>query len=345
MNNKRAIDFQGAEFLSSQNNFSFGNVSLFLLNSQEVGDNFYGRTIDHSAGSGFWIGRDATNNAIGGGFIETSGTFGNFISIQNDKPLQLSMIRNGSTSFSFSNSVPFPTASRTTSSVNTAPNKIFLGSNISGGQFGKKKIYNIVIYNNNLPEDQRRLVEKYQMDKYAPPVNLGADITPIYQNNGSCVNETLMASNMYTNFLWSTGATTQSIQVTQPGSYWVQTTDIFGRSSRDTIAVNNPEMNIFDFQDTIVCFNSSVSITPNLPVNHTFASWSNGNSNLSQAFDGNDNNQLFNVLFQNTSGCSIQSNKFKILVLLRKYNSTSKPTFEYCILYLEYRELFIGSNR
>jgi PKD repeat protein len=314
MNNKRAIDFQGAEFLSSQNNFSFGNVSLFLLNSQEVGDNFYGRTIDHSAGSGFWIGRDATNNAIGGGFIETSGTFGNFISIQNDKPLQLSMIRNGSTSFSFSNSVPFPTASRTTSSVNTAPNKIFLGSNISGGQFGKKKIYNIVIYNNNLPEDQRRLVEKYQMDKYAPPVNLGADITPIYQNNGSCVNETLMASNMYTNFLWSTGATTQSIQVTQPGSYWVQTTDIFGRSSRDTIAVNNPEMNIFDFQDTIVCFNSSVSITPNLPVNHTFASWSNGNSNLSQAFDGNDNNQLFNVLFQNTSGCSIQSNKFKILV-------------------------------
>ena len=64
MNNVKAIDFQGAEFLSSQNNFSFANASIFLLASQQSGDANYGRFIDHDNASGFWIGRNIGNNSL-----------------------------------------------------------------------------------------------------------------------------------------------------------------------------------------------------------------------------------------------------------------------------------------
>jgi PKD repeat protein len=313
MNQNRAIDFQGNEAMSSVNNFSFGNASVFVVGSQSAGEPVYGRFLDHAFNTGFWIGRNNSSDAFGGGFIEPIDPYGNYTSLQNEKPIQISLIRNLATTNYFANSNSFVNPSRTTSPANTVSNKIHLASQ-NGSPYGKKRMYNIVIYGINLDNNQRKLVERYQMDKYAPPLNLGADITPNYQNNGGCINETLTVSSMYTNFLWSTGSTTQSIQITQPGSYWVQTTDIFGRTTRDTILVKNPKMNIFDFQDTLICFNNSITITPNLPANHSIISWSNGNNNQSQNFNGQDNNQLFNVLFQNTSGCIIQSNHFKILV-------------------------------
>ena len=151
------------------------------------------------------------------------------------------------------------------------------------------------------------------MDRYAPPVNLGADIIPIYQNNGTCVNETITASSMYTNFLWSNGAISQSIQVTEPGTYWVQTTDIFGKVSRDTILVNNPKINIFSFQDTLVCLNDILHVSPTIPFNHTFTQWTDGNQIQNRAFLLTDANKFFSVILTSNTGCLVQSNTFQIL--------------------------------
>ena len=164
------------------------------------------------------------------------------------------------------------------------------------------------------------------MDKYAPPINLGADITPIYQNNGTCVNETITATNLYTNYLWSTGATSQSIQVSQPGSYWVQTTDIFGRTSRDTIVVNNPKMNLFSDIE-YECYNGPSFITANIPQNHAFIRWNNCNPNTTnQIHTGN----FYFVEFQNPQGCIIKSNLFSVSVDSSLQSITLGPDTSLC---------------
>jgi hypothetical protein len=205
------------------------------------------------------------------------------------------------------------TSSNSISPIGSFNDLLMLGG-FNNNQFFNGEWPEYLFYNRVLSTNETSIVDRYMMDKYAPPVNLGSDITPTYLNNGSCVNETIAASNIYTNYLWSNNATTASIHVTLPGIYWVQTTDIFGRTSTDTIIVNTPKMNIFDFQDIMTCLEGSINITPILPTNHSFDTWSNGYNSQTQSFNAQNNNQFFFVKFLNNSGCVIQSNLFKILV-------------------------------
>jgi PKD repeat protein len=179
------------------------------------------------------------------------------------------------------------------------------------------EISEIILFSDALPDLQRNLIEKYVLDRYAPPVNLGADITPTYQNNGTCVNESITASTSYSSYLWSTGATTSSITITQAGSYWIQTLDIFGRTSRDTIVVNNPKMNIFNFQDTTICFNSISTIVPVIPTNLDFIKWNNCNPNLTNEIKPNN---IYFIDLTDNQGCSITSNSFYVNVDSTLYN-------------------------
>ena len=181
------------------------------------------------------------------------------------------------------------------------------------------EISEVILFLDAVADPQRNLIEKYVMDRYAPSVNLGAEITPIYQNNGTCVNETITASSIYSNYLWSNGASAQSIQVTQPGSYWVQTTDIFGRISRDTIVVNNPKMDIFNFQDTTICFNEQTSIFPSIPSGLSLIKWNNCNPNLENEIK--PGNAYF-IEMINNQGCLVKSNVFTVTVDSSLYNIT-----------------------
>ncbi|HOG19428.1 MAG TPA: PKD domain-containing protein, partial [Salinivirgaceae bacterium] len=129
-------------------------------------------------------------------------------------------------------------------------NGLTVGAAYNNSRFFNGDITEIIVYNAELTDAQRQQVEQYLMDKYAPPVSFGEDITVNY---GFC-SQTLSIANGFTNIQWSNGDTTQTIEVSKTGEYWVSATDIFGRTTSDTINVTfttgNPK--VFS-QNTTLC--------------------------------------------------------------------------------------------
>jgi len=109
------------------------------------------------------------------------------------------------------------------------------GGNVPYG-YMNGEIAEIIVYKTLLSTAQQQQVYDYIFNKYAPPVNLGPDIV---QNYSLCP-VTLHTGNRFVKYLWSTGATSDTLIVTQSGKYWVQTLDVFNHYSSDTINVTLP---------------------------------------------------------------------------------------------------------
>ena len=95
-------------------------------------------------------------------------------------------------------------------------------------------------------------IKNYLKYKYTPAFNLGSDISI---TNGFCP-QALTAPAGFSNYQWSTGATTASISVNQSGAYWVSANDAFGFKWTDTIFVQFPT--IAPPPSTAICSNSSI---------------------------------------------------------------------------------------
>jgi len=96
-------------------------------------------------------------------------------------------------------------------------------------------------------------------------LNLGNDISLCGSSN-----VTLNAGAGFSNYLWNTGATSQTINVTAPGTYYVSA-QIGNCAASDTIVVNNNITNLTPISlgnDTVLCgnisfsLNSGIAITP-----------------------------------------------------------------------------------
>lgn len=267
-NSQPYINFDGTDRLLSLNNFSFTNATIFIVSSQISGDQNYGRVLDHAYNLGFWIGREV-GTKIGGGFIELNPPYGNFVNTPDNTPSIISMVRSGSTTSAFKNTLPFSTPTRTTLSSSTASNKIALGATIDAIAYGKKHVYEVIIYNTTLTTLERQEVENYLRTKYTSPISLGPDI-----NNTNSVCDVLINTPAgYSNFLWSTGSTFSSITVTEPGTYWVQATDAFGFTSSDTIVVTYPTIPIPTFNG--ICVNEAMTWNADMGAGFTYL-WSTG---------------------------------------------------------------------
>lgn len=72
---------------------------------------------------------------------------------------------------------------------------------------------------------------------------------------------TLTAGLPNATYLWSTGATTQAIKVTQVGSYWAKVTDPLGCVARDTVIVTLKPNCTTGLSDPLV--NGTFSVSPN----------------------------------------------------------------------------------
>ena len=105
--------------------------------------------------------------------------------------------------------------------------------------------YSVTVTNQGCSGDTSAIVNIHQ----SPIVDLGSDITVC---DGTVV--TLDAQNSGANYDWSTNETTQTINVTTAGDYWVAVTDANYCTTYDTISVVFNPLPVLNFpDDTTVC--------------------------------------------------------------------------------------------
>ncbi|NSW45889.1 MAG: proprotein convertase P-domain-containing protein [Bacteroidales bacterium] len=99
-------------------------------------------------------------------------------------------------------------------------------------------------------------------------LNLGQDIVVC---EGQIV--TLDAGNGFSSYLWNTGATTPTIQVTTSGTYSVQVSDACGTQDDTVVVTINPKPIVNLGPDVNICLGNSATLTA--PANLTY-NWSTG---------------------------------------------------------------------
>lgn len=127
------------------------------------------------------------------------------------------------------------------------------------------------------------------------------------------------------NFLWSTGATTQSINVTNAGNYTATVTNINGCTSvANAVAVTivNPTATITASGPTSICSNGSVTLTANTGTNYL---WSNGATAASITVNTSG---TYTVTVTQSGGCSKASSGTAVTVQASPSSivNTSGPT-------------------
>jgi len=243
LNNKPVIYFGGSAYLTHANismtgftafivrDFTQGNPYIqYVLGGDDQGNasgicsqgEYYLNGNGAESGYGVYNSSGSPNGYFGAVTSDLVNTF----SIYTTEPTKL--FRNG--------------ISPTINTVSTIPNISFSCIGIKPGVPYFAYIGNlaeVIVYNDTLSDPSRLLAEGYLRCKFSNYVDLGPDT--IFSK--FCVSTTLKANatlhngSTFNSYLWSTGATTPSINVTTFGTYWVQATDIFGYVSTDTMQV------------------------------------------------------------------------------------------------------------
>ncbi|QOR75674.1 MAG: gliding motility-associated C-terminal domain-containing protein, partial [Thermoflavifilum sp.] len=128
-----------------------------------------------------------------------------------------------------------------------------------------------------------------------PTVNLGPD-------TAICQGESLMldAGNSGASYLWSTGATTQTLAVNTTGTYWVRVTNGFGCSASDTLQLTVNSLPIVNLgPDTAIC--QGESLTLNAGNSGATYLWSTGATTQTLAVNATG---TYWVKVTNSYGCS-----------------------------------------
>ncbi len=133
--------------------------------------------------------------------------------------------------------------------------KVGLSSSLASTKHWHGQIFEVLLFDSFLSDSEREKIELYFHHKYSPPLNLGPDKNIPY---GFCP-VTLDAGERFQTYLWSTGETTQSIEVNEPGTYSVEVTDIFGFRSSDSLEVRFPDMGL-SVKEVVMCEGESVEV-------------------------------------------------------------------------------------
>ncbi|TNF49279.1 MAG: PKD domain-containing protein [Bacteroidetes bacterium] len=303
LNNEPFILFNGTKRMQNLTNLSLSNATIIVVAENNTGDPTYGRTIDHTYNNGFWIGRGGSTD-LGGGFYEGAAPYGNFVAMPLNSPYAISMVRNNGVTASYSGSEPFPVPTRTTFAASTSPNRIMLGASVLGGDNGNKDIYEVIIFIRDLSVNELTQVHNYLRNKYASSVSLGPDIAI---TDSFCAT-TLTATAGYSNYLWSTGETSSSVNVVQSGTYWVRAKGPLGFYSYDTIQVSFPPIPVP--VNNSICADSFHTWNADMGPGFTYL-WSTGATTPSIDISTPG---TYNVTVYDSFGCSKNSGDFTFTI-------------------------------
>ncbi|MFT5071005.1 MAG: PKD repeat protein, partial [Chitinophagales bacterium] len=294
-NNQKVILFDGInDALGTLNPIlTTPNFSIFIVfngTSSSQQSDLLSQFQGSAAGRQIWgVNRLGGFNFFGGGtsIYNVSRDFAELFSIINtSQPNSISTYRNGGL-----------VAQGDLSNVQLVP--MYIGArDISGTSPFTGELAEIIIYDQPLDSTNQSLVEKYLMDKYAPPVNLGGDVNINY---GFCPVD-LDAGLIYTDYLWSTGESTQSIEVYAPGTYWVEVLDVFNRISYDSIEIIMPILSAPP--NPVFCLNDSILWSSNLVSSDYIYDWSNGSVDSAISIFNEDD---YYLILEDSSGCKAYS--------------------------------------
>jgi PKD repeat protein len=180
------------------------------------------------------------------------------------------------------------------------------GNNLPGITMGKRTLFNdrffhgdfsqLLIYESVLSQNQIDSVLIYLQHYHTEPLNLGQNISQY----GYC-DTTLYAGERFESYLWSDGSTADSLIATQPGIYWVETVDIFGFTSSDTIEVF---MGDFQYPTTqLYCQNDSIIWNTGLGQHYSYL-WSDNSTGDTLEIDSPGD---YHVTVTDTNGCIFES--------------------------------------
>jgi PKD repeat protein len=187
------------------------------------------------------------------------------------------------------------------------------------------EIAEVIVYTRALTASERQQVQTYLYNKYAPPVVLGPDVNqvtsvcPVVLNTGS----------RFVTYAWSTGATTPTLSVTQSGTYSVTVTDVFGRTSSDTVSVTMPVL-MLNSPDTSICAGQTINLATTLQSPGSFTySWSNGATTPSVAA-GTEGFYSITVTDTTAGSCTASSNTIFLNMDSFTYTATLGPDVSIC---------------
>ena len=147
-----------------------------------------------------------------------------------------------------------------------------IGSNQDAGENYNGSVHEFILLRNTTDTTIFRNIEKFIDCDYIPRANLGGNI---YKPYGFCDSTiTLNPGAGYASYLWSTGATSPTILITQFGTYSVTVTDELGYTHSD--AMNYlPNIYLRYPATTKLCANDSLVWDSKIPSIYT-VKWSDG---------------------------------------------------------------------
>lgn len=225
-----------------------------------------------SFSNGFWVNRRLLNQTFGlvnNGVYASGGTSSAPAAGFNFRVY--SVVKNlGADVRNHINSATSGAANTNASAIAPFTNAAYLIGKSTGTSSGlfKGDIAEVIVYARALSDAERTQVLNYLYTKYAPPVNIG----PAVLNEPYSFCKTLSAGCGFTTYNWSTGATTPSITVNTPGTYRITATDVFGRTSSDTITISFPAVSL-NIADTTICADQTVVLVPVVPSGAYTFSW------------------------------------------------------------------------
>jgi PKD repeat protein len=169
------------------------------------------------------------------------------------------------------------------------------------------EIAEVIVYSRDLSNNEIDSLYQYAYNKFSPPINLGPAIQSVCDTS-----ITLTLPDYFSQILWSTGETTQSITINQSDTINVQATDIFGFQSSDTVILENFQNKYYvnSLSDTTSCGLSVNWDTELDSVNYSFL-WNNGDTTKTLNITTSN---LFYVTVTDSAGCVSNSDTVSVII-------------------------------